>query len=300
MSVKYSCSFIMIFLLLSLSAQQFRPVQINYQYTGKVDVKDSDAEGLEQSERSGQSIMEGIVKYPIVFGKRKASIIPELTYKSIDQSFSHWNASFIRPELAKLTRLSINGVFPVTDRWSLLGAFTISQGVNADVDWNLNNSFYRFGAGFLINNTAGNRIGGALRYVEEIGFPAPLFLFFGTSKNKLWYYNVAFPAISTVEYTLNESWRLRFLERIDNDRFLLSNSTDENYNWSSLNVAIGLSYQIVPSFFFSLQAGLTPINFMTFYSDKQQDLDTVNLGLQPTIGASFYLSFSTNSADKTN
>lgn len=281
-----------------VEGQNFRPVQLNYQYARGVNVGSSDFTDLTNTKRSEQSILEAILKYPIFINNKKITLIPELTHKVIGQNFNSWHTSLDEPRTGNLTRLAVNAIFSVNQKWSLLGAITASQGVNSTIKWDFSNNFYRFGIGFLINNSAGNRIGGAVRYVEELAIPVPLFLFYGTSANSKWYYNISFPASSSIEYSMNDKWRLRFVERIDNDRFMLNATSGSNYNQSMLNLSVGASYGITKSLFFSLQAGFTPINFLTFYSDKTNDLGTVNLEMQPSIGASFYYNINTSTPSK--
>ncbi len=281
-----------------LEGQNFRPVQLNYQYAQGVNVQSTDFTDLTNTERSEQSIFEAILKYPIFLNNKKITLIPELTHKVIGQNFNSWNTLLNEPSTGNLTRLAVNAIFKVNQKWSFLAAFTLSQGLNSNIKWDFSNNFYRFGIGFLINNSAGNRIGGAVRYVEELGILVPLVLFYGTSANSKWYYNISFPASSTIEYSMNDKWRLRFVERIDNDRFILGATSGSNYNQSMLNLSVGASYGITKSLFFSLQAGFTPINFLTFYSDKTNDLDTVNLEMQPTIGASLYFNINTQDRSK--
>ena len=296
--MRITLSMVLIVLSGLVEGQNFRPVQLNYQYSQGVNVRSTDFTDLNNAERSEQSIFEAILKYPILINNKKITLIPELTHKVIGQSFNSWNISLDEPRTGNLTRLAVNAIFSVNQKWSVLAAFTVSQGVNSNIKWDFSNNFYRFGIGFLINNSAGNRIGGAVRYVEELGILVPLVLFYGTSANSKWYYNISFPASSTIEYTINDNWRLRFVERIDNDRFMLNATSGSNYNQSMLNLSVGASYGITKSLFFSLQAGFTPINFLTFYSDKTNDLDTVNLEMQPTIGASFYFNINTQDSSK--
>lgn len=296
--IRIPLTMILILLCGLVEGQNFRPVQLNYQYAQGVKVQSTDLGDLDNAERSEQSIFEVILKYPILLNDNKITIIPELTHKVIGQSFNNWGTSLNEPRTANLTRLDINSIFFVNQKWSILAAFTVSQGVNNAVNWDFGNNFYRFGMGFLINNSAGNRIGGAVRYVEELGIPIPLILFYGASANDKWYYNISFPASATIEYSMNDRWRLRFIERIDNDRFMLDTTSSNNYNQSQLNVSVGASYGITKSLFFSLQAGLTPLNFLTFYSDKTNELDTINLELQPTIGASLYFNINTSAPSK--
>ncbi|MGB6152459.1 MAG: hypothetical protein WBG48_10735 [Pricia sp.] len=169
------------FYLTFTKAQIFEPFNLRYQFTPSVAVSSADLEGFENAERTEQDITEAQFRYPITFGKRKAIILPELSHKIMGQSFSNWSNSVNKPRTGNLTRLFIKGVFPVDEKWNILGVAAISQGVDSGIDWDSGNSYYRFGSGFLINNEAGNQIGASVQFIEEIGFPAPAFIFIGTT-----------------------------------------------------------------------------------------------------------------------
>lgn len=271
-------------------AQIFEPFTFRYQYTPSVGVSSTDFEGFENAERTEQHQLEFAFRYPITFGKRNAIILPELSHKTIGQNFDNWGTAVEEPATGNITRLFIKGVFPINDKWNILGVAAISQGVNSGVDWDFGNSYYRFGGGFLINNSVGNQIGATVQFIEEIGFPAPAFVFIGTTGEGKWNYNITFPLLSTIEYNLNESWRLRFEQRFDNDRFVLNNDNDTNYNQTLLNLSVGMSYKVAKPIFINLQAGITPLNLLTYYEDRNTSIDSVNFEIQPTFGASLYIS----------
>ncbi len=287
---KLIVTFILLNVFAFAKAQIFEPFTLRYQFTPSTDVSSTDFTGFEDAERTEQQIVEAAFRYPITFGKRNAIILPELSHKIMGQRFNNWGNTVEEPSTGNLTRLFLKGVFPINEKWNILGVAAISQGINSGVDWNLSNSYYRYGAGFLINNSKGNQIGASVQYIEEIGFPAPAFIFIGTTGEGKWNYNVTFPLLSIIEYNLNDNWRLRFEERFDNDRFILDKDAGSNYNQTMLNLSLGLSYKIAKPVYLNLQAGFTPLNILTYYEDRTNDIDSVNFGIQPTFGASIYIS----------
>lgn len=275
-------------------AQIFEPFTLRYQNTPGVDVSDTDFPGFENAEATEQQTLEAVFRYPIKFGKKGAFILPELSHKIVGQEFDNWGSVVEEPSTGNITRLFLKGIFPVNDKWSAVGVLGIAQGVNSGVDWDFGNNYYRFGGGFLINNSKGNQIGATVQFIEEVGLPIPAFIFIGASENKKWNYNITLPLLSVIEYNLNDNWRLRFEQRFDNDRFVLDADTESNYNQSQLNLSFGMSYRLAKPVFLNLQAGITPLNTLTYYNDRTEDIDSVSFEVTPTFGASLYISVDPN------
>ncbi|WP_010182251.1 hypothetical protein [Aquimarina agarilytica] len=286
---KFITSYIFVLGLTSVKAQIFEPFNLRYQHSSTAKVSKAGFEDFENTERTEQQIVEATFRYPIIFGKRNNIFLPELSHKIVGRQFDNWRSMVVEPATGNLTRLFLKGIFPVSDKWNILGVLAISQGVNSGVSWSFNHNYYRYGAGLVMNNKKGNQIGVSLLMIEELGFPAPAFIFRGTN-GKNWNYSVTFPLLTIIEYNLNKKWRLRFEEHLDNDRFVLNINSRANYNQAILNLSIGLSYQLAKPIFMNVQAGLTPLNVLTYYEDKTTDIDTVSFDMQPTFGASIYIS----------
>ncbi len=291
---KLITSYILILNLANVYAQIFEPFNLRYQNSAATKISKAGFDGFENTARTELQIIESTFRYPITFGKRNNIILPELSHKVLGQQFNNWGAVVLEPATANLTRFFLKGIFPVNDKLSILGVLAISQGVDSGVSWDFSNNYYRYGAGLVINNNKGNQIGFSLLMIDELGFPAPAFIFRGSSNMKKWNYSVTFPLLTVIEYNLSEKWRLRFEEHLDNDRFVLNSDSGANYNQAMLNLSFGLSYQLAKPIFMNVQAGLTPLNILTYYEDKTTDIDTINFDIQPTFGASFYISVNPN------
>ena len=278
-------------------AQSFEPLNIRYQSMSSTDVASADEEVFEDQDREYLNWVDVNIRYPF-FLKNGGIILTEYNYKNFGQSFEHWPQVETEPLRAQLHRFSFKGVFPINKKWNFLGIGMVSQGLNDGVGFGFDNNVYRVGAGFLINKDSVNAIGVSVVYVSEVGLPIPVFIYKGASKNGKWLFNVEAPQLSIAEYNLvRNSTRLRFEQRLDNDQIFFSSNvedTAESYNYTHLNVSVGISQRLFGPVYANGSIGVSPLNVLTLYDAGNEAIETIRFDIQPTFSFSLYVSVNPN------
>ena len=297
--MKYVVAIVMIpfMVIIKGRAQSFEPLTIRYQSISSTHVASADREAFEDQDRKYLNWVDVNVRYPLWL-KNGGLILPEYGYKAFGQSFEQWPQVETEPLTAQLHRLSFKGVFPLNRKWNLLGIGVMSQGLNDGVGFNIDNNFYRFGVGFLINKDSVNLIGASVVFVSEVGLPIPVFIYKGASKSGKWLFNLEAPQLSIVEYNLvRNDTRIRFEQRLDNDRISFSSNvedTADSYNYTHLNVSMGISQRLFGPVYANGSVGISPLNVLSLYDLDNEVIETIRFDIRPTFSFSLYVSVNPN------
>ena len=294
-------SFLVFLTMISISqvvnAQIFEPFHLRYQYLPQVEASGADDEAFERVERNSGHLFESSLRYPLMYGKKGGLVLIEYGFKAFIQDYEQWPLIEAEPLNAYHHRLAVKGVIPVNEKWNLLAIGNIAQGINQSVNWDFDQQFYRLGLGFLVQKDPINQIGLSILYVQEINFIVPAFIYKGASKNEKWLFNIEAPQLSVAAYCLSDNTRIRFEQRLDNDRFVFDDAvtqTADNYNAIQLNVSAGISQRIKGPLFFNLSAGITPLNVLMLYENRNETIETISFPVQPTFSAALYMSINPN------
>ncbi|MEO1022189.1 MAG: hypothetical protein AAFW89_06550, partial [Bacteroidota bacterium] len=185
--------FICVLLMGKCSAQIFEPFAQRFMFIPSSTTEGFDNNSFDRSSRDPLYLHETSIRFPIQFGTSTNLIIPDFAYKRYSQSFNNWPGSFSEPHTSDHFRLVLKGVFPLDNTWNLLLLGGIAQGLNDGATLNFDQNFYRFGAGYLKNLSNGNQFGFALQWISEARLVVPVPVFKGTSRNKLWDFDVEGP-----------------------------------------------------------------------------------------------------------
>lgn len=279
-----------------LCAQTFEPFSLRYQYIPETGITQPDDGGFTSSRRSASSVWDANLRFPVYRNERGTILLPEYQFKRYDQSFAHWPSAQDEPGNTYYQRLFFKGIFAVNDRWRLLVLGAVSNGWQEGASFQLSNNFYRGGLGFLIEKGI-HQYGFSLLYIEEIQFVVPALVYKGASASGKWQFNIEAPQLSIAEYLLSKNTRLRFVERLDNERFMFRESENHplhSFNNVNLSLTAGLATRVAGPVFFHASAGASFLNVLALQSERYSVEEGLLLEMSPAFSVGFYMSINPN------
>lgn len=277
------------------SAQIFEPFNVRYMYLPRAAVAQADDPRYDETERGNLQLLETIVRFPVQPSAR-VLIVPEITYKRYFQSYHRWPDAATAPRDAHHFRVFFKGVIAINDRWNVLALGGVAQGLNRGASPNIGHIFYRVGTGFLRNLRRGRQFGLSALYIQEAKLVLPIVIYKGASANQKWQFDIEGPR-AVVERALGKNGRLRYEQKLDNDRISYQDHGErptDSYSYTHLNLSVGFSQRIRGPVFANVSAGLSPLHLLTPYDGSNRALDGLRLAWRPSLSASIYMSINPN------